>query len=529
MTRKLDALLAAIGILFGATSLTWPFGWDTAIHYYVGREWVLRGAIPYRDAFDHKPPGIHLVHAITIAVFGEGMWGIRVVELAGVAVLGWACASLATRGRDKRGPDGLLGASVLAANVLYYGFFEYRFTAQCELLGTTLVGLALLAAWRIRRPDRAALVAGLATGAAFALKPPLLVMALVPLAVLAIRAAAGSSSWNAGRAAAIARSVSGFAIGALVAPALFVAYFAAHGSAGDLLECVVLVNLGYLRNEPGLTTASEILSHVDAMWRCFCPIASILFTASAVATGDAILRRSRARLARWGTAWALIATGALVVAVQFKFYFYHWSVLLLGVVLLASNVVVDISHVVRASRRSFVPLAAAVVLLAAFSRTGNVFDGWSHVTAATWHSLRGDWSRAQFASTFQTWDGGHRYADVEATGLWIRDHSTKGDELLVRGVAVEIYVVSGLHAPGRFFWTAFLTRPSRRFHPEVWLAEDAAVIDTRKPRWVVTWTDTPDSPESNSYFLPRGYVERTRVGPYSILERAAGSAPAARR
>ena len=59
MTRKLDALLAAVGVLFGAASLAWPFGWDTSVHYYVGREWLLRGAIPYRDTFDHKTPGIH--------------------------------------------------------------------------------------------------------------------------------------------------------------------------------------------------------------------------------------------------------------------------------------------------------------------------------------------------------------------------------------------------------------------------------------------------------------------------------------
>jgi len=509
MTRKRDGLLAAVGVLFGATSLPWPFGWDTAIHYYVGREWALRGAIPYRDSFDHKTPGIHLVHALSVTVFGEGMWGIRIVELVAVVALGWVCASLAAGGRGRRGPDGLRGAAVLTASVLYYGFFDYRFTAQCELLATTLCGLALLAAWRIRRIGRAALAAGLVTGAVLALKPPLVLMALVPLVVLAIR----------GRAAGILRATGGFAVGALVVPSLFVAYFAACGSATDLLDFAVLVNFAYLRNEPGLTTAGEILAHLDAMWRCFCPIASILLGAALLATGDALLRRSRARIARWATAWGLIAAGALVVFVQYKFYFYHWTVLLLGVVLLAVNVMVDASRAVRASRRSWVPLVTAVVLLAAFARTGDVFDAWSRTQAATWHCLRGDWDRARYASTFQAWDGIHRYADVEATGLWIRDHATREDELLVRGVAAEIYVVSGLHAPGRFFWTAFLTRPSRSFRREALLAEDAAVIDAKKPRWVVTWTETRDGPESAGYFLPRGYVERTRVGPYTVLER----------
>ena len=518
-----DLVLTLMGILFGTTSLTWPFGWDTAIHYYVGREWALRGAIPYRDTFDHKPPGIHFVHALAITVFGEGMWGIRIVEIVSVAVLGWVCASLASGGRGTRGPDGLRGAAILSANVLYYGFFEYRFTAQCELLGTTLCGLALLAAWRIRKPGRAALAAGLMTGAVFVLKPPLVVMALVPLVVVAIRGAAGTPSRNGARAAAVMRSTGGFAAGAIILPALFVVYFAAHDSATDLLECVVLVNFAYLHNEPGLTTVGEIGAHVYAMWRCFCPIASLLFMAAAIATGDALLRRSRARLARWATAWALLAAGALVVAVQFKFYFYHWTVLLLPVVLLAANVVVDASRAVSASRRSWVPLATALVLIAAFGCTGTQFDGWSRTTTATWHWLRGDWDRTRFASTFQPWDGVHRYADVEATGKWIGDHSSRDDQIVVRGVAAEVYVVSGLRAPGRFFWTAFLTRPSRRFHRKAWLAEDAAVLDARKARWVVTWTATATGPESVSYFLPRGYVERTRIGPYTVLERSAAN------
>ncbi|MGH7297344.1 MAG: hypothetical protein ACRELB_20570, partial [Polyangiaceae bacterium] len=154
--RWRDALLASCGVLFGAPSLAWPFGWDTAVHYYVGREWALRGAIPYRDTFDHKPPLIHLVHAICVRLFGEGMWGIRVVELACVVALGLACASLAWGRRDGRAPDGLRGLAVLASSVLYYGFFDYWNTAQCELMGTTLCALVLVAAVRVRRAGRAA-------------------------------------------------------------------------------------------------------------------------------------------------------------------------------------------------------------------------------------------------------------------------------------------------------------------------------------------------------------------------------------
>ena len=515
-----DVLLALAGILFGATSLTWPFGWDTAVHYYVGREWVLRGAIPYRDTFDHKPPLIHFVHAASVWLFGEGMWGIRVIELACIVVLGWVCASLAVR-RGERGPDGLRGASVLTASVLYYGFFDYWNTAQCELLGTTLCALALLAAWRIRRPGRAAVAAGLVTGAVFALKPPLVVMALVPFTVLAIRAAAAARHGGGARTAAVARSAAWLAGSALVIPAVFVAYFAAHGAAADLLDFVVRCNFTYLRDEPRLTTASEVWANVDTMWRCFSPIASLLFVAAAVATADAVFRRSRGRLARWATAWALLAASVLAVAIQLKFYFYHWITPLSAVVLLAANLMVDVSHAVRASRRAWVPPAAAVVLLAAFSRTGIEFDAFLRTSAATLHWWSGDWDRARFARTFQTWDGLRRYGDFEATGLWLREHSSAGDFVLVRGIAAEIYVVSGRRAPGRFFWTAFLTRPSRRFHREEMLAEDYDTIVEKRPRWVVTWGPSREGPDSAEWFSSMGYERRQQFGANVVLERKA--------
>lgn len=523
-----DALLGLAGILFGVTSLAWPFGWDTSVHYYVGREWALRGALPYRDTFDHKPPFIHVVHAASVTLFGEGMWGIRVIELACIVVLGWACASIAAR-RGTAVPAGLRGACVLTASVLYYGPFDFYNTAQCELLGTTLCALALLAAWNIRGHAFAVLAAGLLTGAIFALKPPLVLMALVPFAVLATRAVTAAPSGTGARAAAVARCAIGFAGSAVVVPSIFVAYFAAHDGASDLLDIVVRCNMSYLRDEPRLTTAAAIGREMASVWRVFCPAAPLLFGAAAVATANAVLRGSRVGMARWATTWGLFVMSVLVVVVQLKFYFYHWTTPLSAVTLIAANVMVEVAHAVRASRRGWVPLATALVLLAAFSQSGAQFDGWAASNAATLHWWRGDWDRARFARHFETWDHVRKYAELEAAGLWLRDHSSRDDLVLVRGVATEIYVVSGLRAPGRFFWTSFLTRPSRRFHREAWLAEDAAVIDARKARWVVTWTGVPEGPESTSYFAPRGYVERTRVGPYSILERASESGPAARR
>ncbi|HSO32515.1 MAG TPA: hypothetical protein VLT33_08365, partial [Labilithrix sp.] len=67
-------------MLFGAISLPYPPGPDQGLYFYIGREMVRHGAMPYRDMLDQKTPAIYLLYAALIRVFGEHIWGIRVAE-----------------------------------------------------------------------------------------------------------------------------------------------------------------------------------------------------------------------------------------------------------------------------------------------------------------------------------------------------------------------------------------------------------------------------------------------------------------
>ena len=518
MTRKLDGLLAAVGVLFGAASLAWPFGWDTSVHYYVGREWLLRGSIPYRDTFDHKTPGIHLVHALAIAVFGEGMWGIRVIELASVVLLGWACAGIA-RDRTTRAPPGLTGATILAASVYYYGFYDYWNTAQCELLGTTCAALMLLAAVRPRSLIRAGVGVGLFAGLALVLKPPFALFVLVAVPVLIVRARGAG-------AARLVRPIAALVAAAVAVPGVVLVYFAAHGALHDLVEIVVYANAAYVENEQRLSTVGEIVDNAIIVWKGYAPVAALVFAASGGAIVFACVRRSARSVGRWALAAGMLGVGYAVIVLQLKFYYYHWITELSAGTLMTANVLVELSRL-QPRRAAWATVLGAAAVLGAFALTGPQASGWLRTTVAAVRWLDGDEDRARFASTFQTWDGVRRYGELEATGLWIRERSAPGDELLVRGVAAEVYVVSRLHAPGRFFWTAFsfyaplATLSPRglagrglggRRLPASALGRD---VDGRRRR--------ASSPRS--YFLPRGYIERTRIGGYSVLERTRQPSP----
>src|SRR3989442_3226281 len=59
---------------------------DTGVFTYVARLFG-DGGLPYRDAWDHKPPGVYLIDAVALAVAGLwGLWAAEVVALALAAI-----------------------------------------------------------------------------------------------------------------------------------------------------------------------------------------------------------------------------------------------------------------------------------------------------------------------------------------------------------------------------------------------------------------------------------------------------------
>src|ERR1700675_4154731 len=64
--RLLLALIGAL-LIVRLPSLVQPMGADQGLYAYVG-ERILAGGLPYRDAWDQKPPAIHLTYALMRAI-----------------------------------------------------------------------------------------------------------------------------------------------------------------------------------------------------------------------------------------------------------------------------------------------------------------------------------------------------------------------------------------------------------------------------------------------------------------------------
>lgn len=501
---------AWLGVLLAIPSLFLPFGWDTSVHYYVAREWLLRGAVPYRDTFDHKTPGIYVVHAALIAVFGEGMWPIRLAELACVLLLGFVGASLAAPRRTKP-TAGAIAAAILGVSLFQFGHLDYWNTAQCELWCVLFASVSWLVVRRTHGSMRSFAIAGLFAGAALLMKPVallLLVMPVVEMVFLGPRrpfkktlAALGSfvggsavlplaavfSLWRAGALASAAEAV----IGANLA---YVSQESRAHSIADAARLTVAV-LGHSRPTSWAVIATSLALVIAAAWRG---------------------RRSDARRHALTLVFGVLSLAAMVV--QMKFYLYHATIMIGAAALVFASAFDELTRLLATFRRQgAAPLVFAGVLSILFVASAGASRRWTENAGTTLGWVTGSVNDDLFARRFERTPGKVPFRTFERLGIWLRDHTTKDETILVRDEAAEIYVVAERHSDDRFFWSVFLDSPTRNHHRSEWMKEDLDSVVAHPPRYVVVRAAKQRGPSASSYFEVLGYEKCFRVEEFLVL------------
>ena len=514
-SRRFGLVTAAAGMLFGAISLPYPPGPDHGLYFYMGREMVRHGAMPYRDMLDQKTPAIYLLYAALVRLFGEHVWGIRVAEWLVIVPFALCLARVATP-REEKTPDWLAGFSVLAANVFYFGFFDYWHTGQCEFWCALLVAVALWAGLRAPvRPLLGAFLAGVACGTAMLFKPTVGLLVVVVLgAVVASR-----GSWRERLVASAA-----FAGGGTLIVGACVLWLVLRGAGPAAYEILVTFNRAYVAQERRVNDLEDVARTVLAAHHLFDPLASFLHLW--IVVGIVQVGRSGRRYVESPLvlpALIILAAAAGVIA-QLKFYPYHWGIMIVGetlaAVVIARQLVEHLATLRMSTVRARLVCVGAPLLL--FALSGYVW-GWHERVMAT---VRYVWSgdRVAFLDPFRVEHPFHFFAkDEEAVGLWLRAHARPDDRLVVREFHPTIYASSGLSYGGRFFWDAYLTDPRRR--RAEWLAQDRADLERIKPRWVVAilprpdmhWGDPP-ALAAPAYFIPFGYRQVHEMYGYAIME-----------
>ncbi len=457
--------LCALAFIWSVASLSFPFGWDHGIMASIG-DVIVRGGMPYRDGWDMKGPLAFYGFALVQWMFGRNMWAIRVLDLF---LLGIAAAVLARMVGRIASPK--VGVWAAVGLVFWYGSLTWFFVSQPDGWVALLLVLAVAPLTAESKPGafRKMAWSGLLIGCCTLIKPFYAAFLLVP-AVYAV--CTRESMFRRGVAVAVAGAT------ALLPVLLVLAWFAHQGALESLIEVHITYAAAYADSLRPDLVARRLFNY---FWSngVPTPAGAVAVILPAIGFGAYVLWQARRPLALVLLAWLGVAL--LGVAVQGKFWFYHWvptfpPFIVLGAVGLHRLTAADQGQASAPSGTVF-----ATVSLALFFVQVTAVPA---VDAARWLLYVGGAStRTAYYSRFVR----RNYVasnEMEAA-RYVREHTADSDTVLVWGNDATITFLSDRASPTRFVFSMPLTRAVAGPLRAAYRKEYIDSLTIRRPRYVV--------------------------------------------
>jgi hypothetical protein len=241
-------------VLMRVTLVLIPFERDEGEYAYIAQR-MLVGDVPYRDAFDQKPPGVFLIYLTTFALFGQSVQAVHVVmhlwTLAGVVLLFKLVQRLSGT------PAGLLAALAYAVMTAGRGVLGSTANTEIFMLTPMIAGILCVTSGRGEQISAWRLIAGGALLAcAFWIKQVVITDILFACIIVAVADPAPPRRYP-GALLKIVRRQLLLALGAAAVTAPIFLYFILHRALHDFLYAAFIYNFGYATSE--LRSFSQIL------------------------------------------------------------------------------------------------------------------------------------------------------------------------------------------------------------------------------------------------------------------------------
>lgn len=237
--------------------------WDESTFALMAQD-VLRGHLPYLQQFDNKPPGMFLLLAGAMTLFGESLVTVRLTAWAMLLACGVLTFVLARRFAGPT-PAGLATLVMIAATVSNFGLH-----ANTEIPAITLVLGALWLMLAHGEKFRASVGVGLCLCLATLFRTNL--GFLVPVFGLFYLAAIRFSGLRLNRF-----GVLGLALGGLPPVLVLVGIYAAHGALDTLVLSTVTVPLIYSAGQLSMLDAAGRLWLIFVATAIFFPAVGLFF------------------------------------------------------------------------------------------------------------------------------------------------------------------------------------------------------------------------------------------------------------
>lgn len=502
-TRKVDAALVVVALLFGLAHVAYPLAREHAATAYAGREWLLHGTAPYAGSFVQDGPGLVFLSGVATILGGGSGLPLRLLSLVAAVVTGLV-APFVVMDASARKRVPAHGSSALAASLFAHGYFDFWDSAR----GGTFVAAAIVGSLALARTSRrtiGSVVAGALAAAAFLVRPTAWV--LVPV-VLVVVLARGPRLSRAGA----------FVLGVGALLGAFALALGRHGlsDAYDLLWDGRCLYLG----PPRIDRGSYLFSMQDAIG-AYEPHASTILVLFGCGLGYATFRRDVRRVTV--RLLVLLVGGATLSSILLlrKYYFDFES--MTAFVALAFACLTDDAITVFPSRARAAVLVLAGEATFLFVGTSLLHDSllaaYPQRTGATIAYTFGIIDKNTYQRTFERPEIGFFPLETEEVARFVGEHSQPEDSVLVRGFEPQVYLSSRRRYRGRFFVTPALVWEGCSYRRTEWLREDTSAFTAEpRPKLVVAIVALP-GPDAADTFRPLGYAPMLTTAHYVVLAR----------
>lgn len=404
---------------------------------------IVRGGMPYQDAWDMKGPLAFYIFALAQWIFGKHMWGIRVLD---VLLLFISCAMLVRILARITSLKAGLWASMAFA--LLYASLTWFFVSQPDgwvaLLMVLSVGFLISKSNTIKFRSLGA--CGFLIGCCALIKPIFLAFIFVPFVFILF-------ARQPLRHRVLAAAVVGMF--AIVPPLLAILWFAYRGALDSLIE----VHLAYTSSSYSAISLLSPNSVVQMVQKIFdylwtgadeLPKGKFAVILPAIVFGAYKLWNESRQLGMTFATWLGIAL--FCVALQGRYWTYHWIPTFPPFVVLGTfglwklaNSRLDRS----ASPHVFALIAAALFLIQVMGSPALDVKEWLLF-------MSGSKTYSEYYRGFKEWE--YVAGDNMEAARYIRDRSSDSDGVTVFGNDATVRFLSGRPDPTRFVFAMPLTR-----------------------------------------------------------------------
>jgi hypothetical protein len=467
-------------------------GGDQALYAYVGDQ-IRAGGLPYRDAWDQKPPAIHFLYAGLRTMWaGDGI--VALADVIAAALVAWILYRIASA--SKQPTIGAKAALIFLflSNPAITRLGGLRLRAQCETFIAVLLVAALLMLVKHRdRPSTTSIVgAGALLGLAFTFKYNVAIFAVAGVVTLWL--------WRRLVITDVVKMTAGFSIPVIA----MLGVFALGGALRALYDATILYNVQYSGGTYGgpLDVVRYLIAfpidraRADALWTVG-GAGCLILLAGAVPARD---RRERLIPIVW------VAAACLSIAINgsrsLPQYFIQANPFL--ALAAASGAAVAWTWIRqtfgRAPRGSIIAAVALVIVAIGVWRV-NQFPKLVEQTVFDARRLTGQISRDEYLARY---DDERKYSAIAGVklGEYLGAHTAATDPVYVFGFTSSAYLHARRASASRFFWSYPVIVGFQADEPGYGAPGVLADLTARPPAIVaLQQQDWPDVVDSRTFFM----------------------------